>query len=79
MHGEMERLNAALAALGGLGGPEGKAKRSLAPQRAEAYVIGRSQENRSVSSGRNGRKTSEPGEWKRTGEADSVTVQHPPW
>lgn len=47
MHGEMERLNAALAALGGLGGPEGKAKRSLAPQRAEAYVIGRSQENRS--------------------------------
>jgi len=32
VHGEMERLNAALAALGGLGGPEGKAKRSLAPK-----------------------------------------------
>ena len=30
VHGEMERLNAALAALGGLGVPEGKAKRSLA-------------------------------------------------
>jgi hypothetical protein len=32
VHGEMERLNAALAALGGLGGPEGKANRSLAPK-----------------------------------------------
>ena len=26
VHGEMERLDAALAALGGLGGPEGKAQ-----------------------------------------------------
>ena len=32
VHAEMERLNAALAALRGLGGPEGKAKRSLAPK-----------------------------------------------
>lgn len=32
VHGEMERLNAALAALGSLGGPGGKAKRSLAPK-----------------------------------------------
>jgi len=32
VHGEMERLNAALAALGSLGGPEGRAKRSLAPK-----------------------------------------------
>jgi hypothetical protein len=31
LHGEMERLNAALAAQGSLGGPEGKAKRSRAP------------------------------------------------
>ena len=28
VHGEMERLNAALAALGSLGGPEGRAKSS---------------------------------------------------
>jgi hypothetical protein len=32
VHGEMERLNAALAALGSLGGLEGKAKRSRAPK-----------------------------------------------
>ena len=32
VHGEMERLNAALAALGSLGGPEEKAKRSRAPK-----------------------------------------------
>jgi hypothetical protein len=32
VHGEMERLDAALAALGGLGSPEGKAKRSRAPK-----------------------------------------------
>jgi hypothetical protein len=31
-HGEMQRLNAALAALGSLGSPEGKAKRSRAPK-----------------------------------------------
>ena len=30
VHAEMQRLNAALAALGSLGGPEGKAKRSRA-------------------------------------------------
>jgi hypothetical protein len=32
VHGEMQRLNAALAALGSLGGLEGKAKRSRAPK-----------------------------------------------
>jgi hypothetical protein len=32
VHGEMERLNAALAALGSLAGLEGKAKRSRAPK-----------------------------------------------
>jgi len=32
VRGEMERLNAALAALGSLGGLEGKAKRSRAPK-----------------------------------------------
>jgi hypothetical protein len=32
VQGEMERLNAALAALGSLGGPEGKAKHSRAPK-----------------------------------------------
>jgi hypothetical protein len=45
VHGEMERLNAALAVLGTLGAPDGKAKRSRA-QGAEAYVSGRPQENR---------------------------------
>ena len=32
VHGEMERLNAALEALGSLGGPEGKSKGSRAPK-----------------------------------------------
>ena len=66
MHGEMERLNAALAALGSLGGLEGKAKRSRAPKvrrpmsAAARKKIAAAQRH----AGRNGRKTSEPSEWK---------------
>ena len=68
VHGEMERLNAALAALGSLGGPEGKAKAFSHAQGAEAHVSGRSQENRggpACTLGENGRKTSEPSEGHR--------------
>ena len=45
VHGEMERLNAALAALGSLGSLEG-IYAFFRAQGTEAYVRGRSQENR---------------------------------
>ena len=46
VHGEMEQLNAALAALGSLGGLGAKVKGISHAQGAEAHVSGRSQENR---------------------------------
>jgi hypothetical protein len=75
------------AAERGVGGP-GKSRKVrkerlsvLSPPRCGGLCqrpLARKSQRRSVSAGRNGRKTSAPGEWKRTGEADSVTVQHPP-
>ncbi|MGA9393329.1 MAG: hypothetical protein WBV69_23070 [Candidatus Sulfotelmatobacter sp.] len=64
VHGEMERLKAALAALGSLGGLERKSKGSRMPKvRRPMSAAARKKIARpSVHAGQNGRKTSETSE-----------------
>ena len=67
VHGEMERLNAALAALGSVGGLERKSKGSRTPKvrRPCQRPLARKSRRPSVHAGQNGRKTSEPSEGHR--------------
>ena len=67
VHGEMERLNAALAALGSVGGWS-ESLRDLARPRCGGLCqrpLARKSRRPSVHAGQNGRKTSEPSEGHR--------------
>jgi len=80
VHGEMERLNAALAALGSLGDPEGKSKRSRMPKARRPMSA--AARKKIVAAQRalcaNGRKTSEPSDWKERARRILQDCTNPP-